>query len=107
MPDLARIRHVVLDMDGTLYLGKTLFPQTLPFLAALERLGIGTSFITNNCTRSRAEYAAHLSELGIGARPESIWTSAHATIYHLRDKLPRVKRLFVLGTPGLTAELRQ
>ena len=51
--DLAGVHHVVLDMDGTIYLGGTLLPHTLPFLSALARLGIGHSFITNNCSRSR------------------------------------------------------
>jgi NagD protein len=107
MPDLANIRHVVLDMDGTIYLGRTLFPETLPFLAALRRLGVGYSFVTNNCTRSRAEYAAHLRAIGIEAPPESILTSAHATIHYLREKLSSVRRLFVLGTSGLGDEFRQ
>ena len=31
-----RVRHVVLDMDGTIYLGGRLFAETLPFLATLE-----------------------------------------------------------------------
>jgi NagD protein len=107
MPDLAKIRHVVLDMDGTIYLGGTLFPETLPFLEALRRLGIGCSFVTNNCTRSRAEYADHLREMAIDAPSESIWTSAHATTYYLQEKLPQTKRLFVLGTAGLHDEFRQ
>jgi len=105
--DLAQIRHVVLDMDGTIYLGHTLFPQTRPFLAELARLGIGYSFVTNNCTRSRAEYAALLRDMGIAAEPESICTSAHATIHYLTAQLPHVKRLFVLGTKGLDDELEQ
>lgn len=106
MPDLAKIRHVVLDMDGTIYLGKNLFPQTLPFLAALPELGIGYSFLTNNCSRSRAEYVQHLREIGIDAKPESVVTSAHATIHHLNTNLPRAKRLFVLGAPGLLDDFR-
>jgi HAD superfamily hydrolase (TIGR01450 family) len=105
--DLARIRHVVLDMDGTAYLGGTLFPHTLPFLATLRQLGIGYSFVTNNCTRSRAEYVEHLRGMGIDAPAHAVWTSAHATIFHLRAKLPDVKRLFVLGTAGLDEELRE
>jgi NagD protein len=106
-PDLARIRHVVLDMDGTMYLGATVFPETLPFLAALSRIGIGCSFVTNNCSRSRAEYAQHLKEIGIDAPAQSIWTSAHATIAYLRSALPNVERLFVFGTSGLHDEFRQ
>ena len=107
MPDLARINHIVLDMDGTIYLGRTLFPQTLPFLAALRRLGIGCSFVTNNCTRSRAEYAAHLREMGIDAPEESILTSAHAAIRYLCENLPQARRIFVLGTAGLNDEFCQ
>jgi NagD protein len=105
--DLAKIRHVVLDMDGTMYLGGTLFPETLPFLAALSRLGIGYSFVTNNCSHSRGEYLKRLREMGIEALSNSLWTSAHATIFHLRSKLPAVDRLFVLGTPGLHDEFRE
>jgi NagD protein len=105
-PDLANIRHVVLDMDGTMYLGGTLFPQALPFLATMRQLGVGYSFVTNNCTRSRAEYVEHLRMLGIDAPPDAIWTSAHATIFYLRSKLPKVERLFVLGTAGLRDEFR-
>ena len=106
MTDLAKIHHLVLDMDGTLYLGRSLFPQTLPFLALIERLGIGRSFVTNNCSRSRAEYVEHLSAMGIETRPEDVWTSAHATIHYLRTHLPSANRLFVLGAAGLKDEFR-
>jgi HAD superfamily hydrolase (TIGR01450 family) len=105
MADLAKIRHIVLDMDGTIYLGETLLAHTLPFLAALARLGIGHSFVTNNCSRSRAEYVRHLREIGIESKADSILTSAHATIHHLNSKLPGAKRLFVLGTAGLDEDL--
>lgn len=40
--DLTRIRHVVLDLDGTLYRGDRLFEVTIPFLARLARLGSAT-----------------------------------------------------------------
>ncbi len=103
---LAKIRHIVLDMDGTIYLGKKLFPQTRPFLDGLARMEIGHSYVTNNCSRSRAEYVYHLREIGIDADPSSISTSAHATIHYLSVELPHVKRLFVHGTQGLKEDLR-
>jgi NagD protein len=106
MVDLAKIRHVVLDMDGTIYLGKKLFPQTRPFLDGLARMGIGHSYVTNNCSRSRAEYVHHMREIGINADPSSISTSAHATIHYLSAELPHVRRLFVHGTPGLKDDFR-
>jgi HAD superfamily hydrolase (TIGR01450 family) len=93
-------------MDGTIYLGHKLFPPTISFLALLQKLGIGYSFVTNNCSRSRAEYAAHLRELGIHAPADSVVTSSHATIHYLRTHLPQVRRLFVLGSPGGNEDLR-
>jgi NagD protein len=103
---LAKLRHVVLDMDGTIYLGHTLFADTLPFLATLRELNVGYSFVTNNCSRSRAEYVEHLRELGIAAPPDSVVTSSHAAIHHLHTNLPQVRRLFVLGSPGGNEDLR-
>ena len=33
---LSKVRHVALDMDGTIYLGSRLFPFTLDFLDRLD-----------------------------------------------------------------------
>ena len=103
---LARLRHIVFDMDGTIYLGRTLFDATRPLLALLDGIGIGYSFVTNNSSQSRAGYVAHLRELGIDAAPESIVTSAHATIHHLRQAVPEARRLFVLTTDAALEDWR-
>ena len=102
---LRKIRHVVLDMDGTIYSGASLFETTIPFLALLENLGIGHTFLTNNPSKSTAEYLAHLSGMRIRATAEELYTSTQATIDFLKKKWPQVRRLFVLGTPGLREEL--
>ena len=36
MERLRRIRHVALDMDGTIYMGMSLFPYTQAFLHGLK-----------------------------------------------------------------------
>jgi NagD protein len=106
MPDVSRIKHIVLDMDGTIYLGDSLFPSTRPFLSRIARLGIRCTFITNNCSRSRSEYVALLGSMDIEVELESISTSAQATIHFLKSSLPSIIRLFVLGTAGLQSDLR-
>jgi len=98
--DLTRVRHVVLDMDGTIYRGSRLFPATLPFLERLARLGIGHTFLTNNTSRSKADYVAKLAGLGIAAAESDLFTPADSAILHLRGKA----RLAVLGTPSLCAQ---
>lgn len=102
---LAAIRHVALDMDGTIYSGGRLFDFTLPFLSMLDSFGIGYTFLTNNSSRSVAEYVEHLQHMGLPADAERIFTSTHATIAWLRRELPEVKRLFALATPGMQGEL--
>jgi len=101
---LKRIRHVVLDLDGTLYKGARLFPQTVPFLEGLRSLRIGYTILTNNTSRSKADYVEKLRKLGIEARESEIYTPAESTIAYLRNNLPRAKALAILGTPSLEHE---
>lgn len=103
----SRIRHVALDMDGTIYLGSRLFPWTIPFLKQLRDLGITYSFLTNNPTRSTGDYVAKLKALGIDATPDEIYTTAVATIDYIRINYPQAKRLFVMGTPSMIAEFEE
>jgi len=100
-----KIRHVALDMDGTIYSGGTLFPCTLPFLQLLKEAGIGHTFLTNNPSKSTVEYLAHLGQMGIVATADQLYTSTQATIDFLGKNRPELKRLFLLGTPGLADEL--
>lgn len=101
---LRRIKHVALDMDGTIYKGGTLFPWTQAFLARMKQLGIGYSFLTNNPSKSVPDYLAHLEKMGIKATREELYTSAMATIDLLKKRYPAARRLFVLGTPSMMAE---
>ena len=104
---LARIRHVALDMDGTLYLGSRLFPFTKGFLATLRRLGIGYSFLTNNPTRSVADYLKKLSGMGIEATEENMYTTSLAAIDYIKKTWPAAKRLFILGTPSMMTQFEK
>src|SRR6186713_1045252 len=102
---LRRIRHVALDMDGTIYRGGTLFPFTNSFLAQLTGLGIGYSFLTNNSSKSTSDYARHLAKIGVPATPGQIYTSTQGSIEFVRENLPAARRLFVLGTASMSTEV--
>jgi HAD superfamily hydrolase (TIGR01450 family) len=104
---LKQVQHVAVDLDGTLYRGSTLFPETGPFLDLLARLGVGCSFVTNNSSRSTSCYVAHLRDLGIRAEAADIYTSTHATVEYLRRQMPNVHRLFVLGTSAMQEEITE
>ena len=100
---LQRIRHVALDMDGTIYSGGTLFDSTEPFLELLQQLNIGYTFLTNNPSKNITDYLAHLEEMGIAARAEQLYTSTQSTIEFLHERFPKLRRLFVLGTESMRA----
>jgi HAD superfamily hydrolase (TIGR01450 family) len=104
---LSHIRHVALDMDGTIYSGGTLFESTIPFLALLRELGIGYTFLTNNSSKSAKDYLVHLRKIGIVASQHQLYTSTQAAIKYLRNQRPALQRLFVLGTPSLQQEIAE
>ncbi len=98
---LSKIKHVALDMDGTIYLGSRIFPYTLDFLQRLTDAGITYSFLTNNPTRSVADYLKKLEKLGIIAEEKNMYTTSLATIDYIKERHPEAKRLFMLGTPSM------
>ena len=101
---LAAIRHVALDMDGTIYTGGNLFETTAPFLQSLAELNIGYTFLTNNASRSVTDYLEHLRQMGVPVTDGQLYTSAQATIAYLHKTHPEYRRLFVLGTPSMAGE---
>lgn len=92
-------------MDGTIYLGGTLFDWTPGFLSTLRQLGIGYTFLTNNSSRSKQHYVEHLKQMGILIDESMMYTSADSAAHYLRDNFPEIGKLFVLGTPSLQDEM--
>jgi NagD protein len=101
---LSRIRHLALDMDGTIYMGSTLFPFTRKFLSDMSDAGIGYSFLTNNPSRSVADYLKKLEGLGIEADQTNMYTTSLAAIDYIKVDYPDARRLFLLGTPSMISQ---
>ena len=104
---LSKIKHLALDMDGTIYLGSTLFPFTKKFLADMTEAGISYSFLTNNPSISVADYLKKLDRLGIEATEDNMYTTSLAAIDYIKSHYPQAKRLFILGTPSMTTQFEE
>lgn len=104
---LRRVRRLALDMDGTIYLGSNLFPFTLDFLSSMDKAGIGYSFLTNNPTKSVADYLAKLAKMGIHAEEDNMYTTSLAAIDYIKTHYPDAKRLFMLGTPSMVSQFEK
>ncbi|PKX91868.1 4-nitrophenylphosphatase [Aspergillus novofumigatus IBT 16806] len=97
------------DCDGVLWSGDHLFPGTVETLEMLRSNGKQVVFVTNNSTKSRADYKKKLEKLGIPSTTEEIFSSSYsASIYISRIlKLPENKRkVFVIGETGIEQELQ-
>lgn len=104
---LRAIKHVALDMDGTIYLGSTLFPYTNPFLEKLDRMGISYSFLTNNPTKSIDAYLENLRKRGVPCNSDQMYSTALATVDYVKTHFPEAKNLFLLGTPSMISQFEE
>lgn len=103
---MRRTRLFLLDMDGTLYLGDRLFPQTLPFLEAIRHNGADYMFLTNNSSRGTADYVRKLERLGIPCEAGDFFTSTHAAAVYLKKHHPG-QLIYALGTASFRAQLTE
>ena len=94
------------DMDGTLYLGDQLYDFTKELLATIRAKGKRYLFMTNNSSKSVADYVKKLAKLGIEATEEDFITSSQATSYYLKLHHEGAK-LYVCGTNSLKKELEK
>lgn len=102
--DWKNIKLYLFDMDGTLYLGSRLYDFTVELLRTIREKGGRYIFVTNNSSRSVADYVKKLAGLGILAAEEDFLTSSQATAWYLKKNHPG-KRLYVCGTQSLKDEL--
>jgi glycerol-1-phosphatase len=103
-PDLReQYDALLLDLDGTLYLG----PHSIPGTA--QALASGTQqllYVTNNASRSPADVANHLRELGFAAADDDVVTSSQAAARLLAERLEPGDAVLVVGTDALADEVR-
>ncbi len=65
-----------------------------------------TLYVTNNASRSPAEVAQHLLELGFAAEPDDVVTSAQSAAHLLAAQLRPGAAVLIVGTDALAAEVR-
>lgn len=94
---------LLLDLDGTVFKGSEATDGAVDALAAVAGR---TLYVTNNASRSPAEVAQHLIELGFVAEADDVVTSAQSAAKLLAAQLPSGSNVLVIGTESLAAEIR-
>lgn len=95
------IKGYLIDLDGTIYIGKTLLPGAKDFIAALQDKQIPFLFVTNNSTKLPQEVCSHLAtSFDIHVSIANVYTSGMASVDYLIDKQFE-KNGYVIGEPAL------
>ncbi len=92
---------LMLDLDGTVYLGGQPIDHVAPALARAKQQGARSVFVTNNASRPPAEVAESLSGMGVAAEPDDVLTSPQAAAVMLTDRHPAGTKVLVIGAPWL------
>lgn len=102
---LAKIKALIIDMDGVLYRGKTALSGSAELFRFLSDNDIKFKVVTNNATVNQAMVAEKLSAMGITLSPDAIMTSGTAAATFLAAHAPAGSSVFVVGEPPLEQEM--
>lgn len=95
----------IFDMDGTIYLGFSVFPFAVRFINHLRASGRKVLFFTNNASHTADFYVRKLTRLGFSPTRDEIMTSGDVTIEFLRRHRPG-KSVYLVGTDELVEDFR-
>lgn len=91
----------LIDLDGTIYKGKSRIPAGEAFVHELQKRGIPYLFVTNNTTRTPEMVQTMLAEnFNIETPLDTIYTATLATIDYMQEK-NLGKKVYVIGDVGL------
>lgn len=92
------------DMDGTLYLGDTVFPGAIELMESFPQLNKKYIYLTNNSSRAGSDYIGRLQRLGFPCEAENVFSSGMATGMYLTQNYPDAK-VYLVGTAAFRREL--
>lgn len=105
-PLLAGYDHVLLDLDGCVWVGEQSTPRAPEALAELRSAGKQLAFITNDCQHSGEDYVRKLWKLGIRASLAEVVTVGGAIQHVLAEDYPGGASAYVIGSQAVFRHVR-
>jgi len=81
-----RIKGLLLDLDGTLYVGEDPVPGAREALGRLKAAGLALRYVTNTTRKPRRAVVAGLRRMGFEVTEPEVFTPARAAARVIRDK---------------------
>ena len=97
---------LLVDLDGVVFAGGKPIPGAAETLATARAAEISVCFVTNNASRTPAQVAEHLQEMGAAATPDEVLTAAHAGVAVMSQSIPVPGPVLVVGADGLMQAAR-
>lgn len=101
MHRLEPIRHLIIDMDGVLYLGNTPMPGLQDFFVFLHERQIDFQLVTNNATLTPEMYVQKMAGMGVTVDESAVLTSAIGTAEYLAARFAPGSRIYAICEEGL------
>ncbi|MGH2842837.1 MAG: HAD-IIA family hydrolase [Solirubrobacteraceae bacterium] len=98
-PLLADYQNLILDLDGTVWVGGVATPGAPEAIAAIRAAGKAVVFLTNG-NLSREEYVRTLWSIGCRAAVQEVITAGSAIQHDLAQREPGL-RVYVIGGPPI------
>jgi glycerol 3-phosphatase-2 len=92
--------HVLLDLDGCVWVDQSPTPNAREALTELRAAGKRLAFITNDSRLAPEEYVRKLWSMGLQASLEEIVSVGSAIQFLLADRRPRTPT-YVIGSPAI------
>jgi HAD superfamily hydrolase (TIGR01457 family) len=98
------IKAVLLDMDGTVFRGRTAIKGAAKALDRLRGSGVKIFFLTNSSTRTRKSNMEKLNAIGLHASEGEVFGSAYLVADYIATKYPG-RKVFCISEGGMQEEL--
>lgn len=104
LPIMKHYAGYLIDLDGTMYMGKERIPTAVDFVKKLNDKRLPYLFVTNNSTATKETVADRLSGFGVPVTPEHILTTSMATAQYIKNQKSDAS-IFYIGEEGLREAL--
>ncbi len=99
-PLLDHYGNVILDLDGTVWIGPEATPGAPEAVAALRAAGKGIAFVTNDGSHTPEEFVRRLWSAGCTASAEEIVSVGSAVQFTLAER-PQGTKVYVIGPEAI------
>lgn len=103
----AAICGVISDLDGVAYRGDEPIADLVAAFRAWQAGGVPYAFVTNNSTKTSAQFAAKLGRMGVPATAAQVFSTIDATALFLAQHWPAGARVFAIGERPLLDTLAE